>query len=295
METDEKNNKNKVENKANKEKKVVKKSNNANKKVIVTDAKIKEKKENAKIKNKPETVKKETSKAKDKKVNNKKTNAEIDGKTFKKAKIKKHKVRNVILWIVLILILVFTLCTVRKMIIFSALSSKIKAYLNATNYHERIVSTTESGANLVDYYVKDNKEKIEFSRLEDNNINKIHVYKYEGSSNVYTEYNGEKTLRIDTGLSMEINMIDELGVMNLPQLMFYSTTVSVRSEKCNDKECYYIKGYFKDSEGIFIEKATGLVLRREYENTSSNYEYNFNCVTDDIFAEPDRSEYAINE
>lgn len=290
MGTDEKNNKSKVENK---EKKVVTKSKNENKKMVAKSAEINEKKESVKTKKRPETVKKETPNTKSKKVSKK--NIENDGKTFKKAKIKKHKLRKVILWIVLILILVFTLCTVRKMIIFSALSSKIKGYLNATNYHERIVSTTESGANLVDYYVKDNKEKIEFSRLEDNNINKIHVYKYDGSSNVYTEYNGEKTLRIDTGLSMEINMIDEFGVMNLPQLMFYSTTVSVRSEKCNDKECYYIKGYFKDSEGIFIEKATGLVLRREYENTSSNYEYNFNCVTDDIFAEPDRSEYAINE
>ncbi len=185
----------------------------------------------------------------------------------------------------MILILITTLCIVRKMIIFSTLSSRIKGYLNATNYHERIISTTDKGVNVVDYYVKDNKEKLEFSKVEDNYINKMHAYKYEDSSNIYTEYNGEKSLRIDSGLSLEINMIDEFGAFSLPQLMFYSATVTVRSVKCNDKDCYYIKGYTKNSDGIFIEKATGLVLRREYTNFSSNinYEYNFNCVTDNIF------------
>ena len=293
METDEKNNKSKVENK---EKKVVTKSKNENKKMVAKSAEINEKKESVKTKKRPETVKKETPNTKSKKVSNKKKNIENDGKTFKKAKIKKHKLRKVILWIVLILILITTLCIVRKMIIFSTLSSRIKGYLNATNYHERIISTTDKGVNVVDYYVKDNKEKLEFSKVEDNYINKMHAYKYEDSSNIYTEYNGEKSLRIDSGLSLEINMIDEFGAFSLPQLMFYSATVTVRSVKCNDKDCYYIKGYTKNSDGIFIEKATGLVLRREYTNFSSNinYEYNFNCVTDNIFDEPDRSEYAIN-
>lgn len=293
METDEKNNKSKVENK---EKKVVTKSKNENKKMVAKSAEINEKKEIVKTKKRPETVKKETPNTNSKKVSKKKTNIENDGKTFKKAKIKKHKLRKVILWIVLILILITTLCIVRKMIIFSTLSSRIKGYLNATNYHERIISTTDKGVNVVDYYVKDNKEKLEFSKVEDNYINKMHAYKYEDSSNIYTEYNGEKSLRIDSGLSLEINMIDEFGAFSLPQLMFYSATVTVRSVKCNDKDCYYIKGYTKNSDGIFIEKATGLVLRREYTNFSSNinYEYNFNCVTDNIFAEPDRSEYAIN-
>ncbi len=293
METDEKNNKSKVENK---EKKVVTKSKNENKKMVAKSAEINEKKESVKTKKRPETVKKETPNTKSKKVSKKKKNIENDGKTFKKAKIKKHKLRKVILWIVLILILITTLCIVRKMIIFSTLSSRIKGYLNATNYHERIISTTDKGVNVVDYYVKDNKEKLEFSKVEDNYINKMHAYKYEDSSNIYTEYNGEKSLRIDSGLSLEINMIDEFGAFSLPQLMFYSATVTVRSVKCNDKDCYYIKGYTKNSDGIFIEKATGLVLRREYTNFSSNinYEYNFNCVTDNIFAEPDRSEYAIN-
>lgn len=293
METDEKNNKSKVENK---EKKVVTKSKNENKKMVAKSAEINEKKESVKTKKRPETVKKETPNTKSKKVSKKKKNIENDGKTFKKAKIKKHKLRKVILWIVLILILITTLCIVRKMIIFSTLSSRIKGYLNATNYHERIISTTDKGVNVVDYYVKDNKEKLEFSKVEDNYINKMHAYKYEDSSNIYTEYNGEKSLRIDSGLSLEINMIDEFGAFSLPQLMFYSATVTVRSVKCNDKDCYYIKGYTKNSDGIFIEKATGLVLRREYTNFSSNinYEYNFNCVTDNIFDEPDRSEYAIN-
>ena len=293
METDEKNNKSKVENK---EKKVVTKSKNENKKMVAKSAEINEKKESVKTKKRPETVKKETPNTKSKKVSKKKKNIENDGKTFKKAKIKKHKLRKVILWIVLILILITTLCIVRKMIIFSTLSSRIKGYLNATNYHERIISTTDKGVNVVDYYVKDNKEKLEFSKVEDNYINKMHAYKYEDSSNIYTEYNGEKSLRIDSGLSLEINMIDEFGAFSLPQLMFYSATVTVRSVKCNDKDCYYIKGYTKNSDGIFIEKATGLVLRREYTNFSSNinYEYNFNCVTDNIFAEPDRSEYEIN-
>lgn len=294
METDEKNNKSKVENK---EKKVVTKSKNENKKMVAKSAEINEKKESVKTKKRPETVKKETPNTKSKKVSKKKKNIENDGKTFKKAKIKKHKLRKVILWIVLILILITTLCIVRKMIIFSTLSSRIKGYLNATNYHERIISSTDKGVNVVDYYVKDNKEKLEFSKVEDNYINKMHAYKYEDSSNIYTEYNGEKSLRIDSGLSLEINMIDEFGAFSLPQLMFYSATVTVRSVKCNDKDCYYIKGYTKNSDGIFIEKATGLVLRREYTNFSSNinYEYNFNCVNEDIFAEPDRSEYAINE
>ena len=293
METDEKNNKSKVENK---EKKVVTKSKNENKKMVAKSAEINEKKESVKTKKRPETVKKETPNTKSKKVSKKKKNIENDGKTFKKAKIKKHKLRKVILWIVLILILITTLCIVRKMIIFSTLSSRIKGYLNATNYHERIISTTDKGVNVVDYYVKDNKEKLEFSKVEDNYINKMHAYKYEDSSNIYTEYNGEKSLRIDSGLSLEIKMIDEFGAFSLPQLMFYSATVTVRSVKCNDKDCYYIKGYTKNSDGIFIEKATGLVLRREYTNFSSNinYEYNFNCVTDNIFDEPDRSEYAIN-
>ena len=85
---------------------------------------------------------------------------------------------------------------------------------------------------------------------------------------------------------------------------------TISSEKCNGKDCYRIVLYsFGDNDGTiyYIEKETGLLLRSigvssMYANVDgekydmiTDYQYEFDVVTEEAFIEPDISEYNIED
>ena len=110
-----------------------------------------------------------------------------------------------------------------------------------------------------------------------------------------------------------------LKTNNLWELFIMGLTSNISTEECNGKVCYKIEklvpaaGY-SISQMIFehkfrivyyIEKDTGLIIREiqkrgyggnfENQDNVTDFEYEFNNVTDDVFVEPNLEEYTIKQ
>lgn len=102
---------------------------------------------------------------------------------------------------------------------------------------------------------------------------------------------------------------DFLYTENIFEFIVNSVCSSIKSAECNGKECYKIQEFYSSNflylEGgstMYIEKGTGLPVRIESgvistnngtTNTLIDYQYKFNCVTDEDLKEPDVNEYKI--
>lgn len=206
-----------------------------------------------------------------------------------------------IIGIILIILLVLTLIhTIRNYIIIRDLQNKISKYSNSTNYFVKSESTKNDGTKIImKYYQKDNKQVVFLEKTSNENEIKISRYNNGERVDVFTETKDSKAAQLDTSTLISVNIYNQLETDNKWQTFIGSIISNIRSEKCNDKECYVIKGFtsttsltFEETK-IYIDKDTGLLVKVIEDETISNREYEFNNVEDTIFVEPDISQYTL--
>ncbi len=206
-----------------------------------------------------------------------------------------------IIGIILIILLVLTLIhTIRNYIIIRNLQNKISKYSNSTNYFVKSESTKNDGTKIImKYYQKDNKQAVFLEKTSNENEIKISRYNNGERVDTFTETKDSKVAQLDTSTLISVNIYNQLETDNKWQTFIGSIISNIRSEKCNDKECYVIKGFTSTTsltfEGtkIYIDKDTGLLVKVIEDETISNREYEFNNVEDTIFIEPDISQYTL--
>lgn len=206
-----------------------------------------------------------------------------------------------IIGIILIILLVLTLIhTIRNYIIIRNLQNKISKYSNSTNYFVKSESTKNDGTKIImKYYQKDNKQAVFLEKTSNENEIKISRYNNGERVDTFTETKDSKVAQLDTSTLISVNIYNQLETDNKWQTFIGSIISNIRSEKCNDKECYVIKGFTSTTsltfEGtkIYIDKDTGLLVKVIEDETISNREYEFNNVEDTIFVEPDISQYTL--
>lgn len=225
--------------------------------------------------------------------------------------IKKYSKKLKTLKIILLIILtVFLITTGRKVIIMSRLSNKADKYVNSNNYH--IESILYKGDELlkIDSYYKDGKSLIILKSIKENLTNKISMYNNGETTNTYYETGNNKTARLnESGIGTRVQVVNYLDNSLLGHI-FASLTANIKSINRNGKECYLINNYWSSEiiqgteDLTYIEKETGLIIRQAdgttYKTSSGteiesvrDLKYEFGTVTDDIFIEPDISEYAV--
>lgn len=206
-----------------------------------------------------------------------------------------------IIGIILIILLVLTLIhTIRNYIIIRNLQNKISKYSNSTNYFVKSESTKNDGTKIImKYYQKDNKQAVFLEKTSNENEIKISRYNNGERVDTFTETKDSKVAQLDTSTLISVNIYNQLETDNKWQTFIGSIISNIRSEKCNDKECYVIKGFtsttsltFEETK-IYIDKDTGLLVKVIEDETISNREYEFNNVEDTIFIEPDISQYTL--
>lgn len=206
-----------------------------------------------------------------------------------------------IIGIILIILLVLTLIhTIRNYIIIRNLQNKISKYSNSTNYFVKSESTKNDGTKIImKYYQKDNKQAVFLEKTSNENEIKISRYNNGERVDTFTETKDSKVAQLDTSTLISVNIYNQLETDNKWQTFIGSIISNIRSEKCNDKECYVIKGFtsttsltFEETK-IYIDKDTGLLVKVIEDETISNREYEFNNVEDTIFVEPDISQYTL--
>lgn len=236
--------------------------------------------------------------------------------------IKKYNTRIKILTSVILLIfIIFTITTARKIIIVTNLQKKSSEYIKSTeNFHRVIYSYSKDYYQKTEYFKMGEKQRVIQTKLTENGkeiwqaigkekiINKYGIEVY--LVNIYKEYNGYKEVVQNKELSMNAepqSPFSQFDIEGFGKMIIHSIQSSIKTVTYNGEECYYITnfgdiGYI--ANGAYISKETGLpisIIAYEYEDDNgkkgrtpaSDYFYEFNTVTEEDFIEPDITEYKI--
>jgi len=237
----------------------------------------------------------------EKDLKTKETNMEKNEVKFIKKYNKKLRFFKIIVFVILI---IFIALTTRKMVIISDLNKKANQYVNSDNYYEKIIAYTGENMLIHDIYHKGEKTVTIMRRINENETNKITWYRNGDKTNIYWDNENQKIAELNSDGGLQVNIVNYLQTNNFFELLIASITTNIKSVEYNRKECYIVTNYFgpnilrTENDGAWIEKDTGLMIKNtggmgSALGTVNNFEYEFGNVSDDIFIEPDISEYEV--
>lgn len=260
---------------------------------------------NNKKKNKEEKEKKKKEKTENKTNNKEKTlnknveEEQNDDLTFKRVEMKEekkdHKVLKFFLMLLMILIAAYCVFFSRNLIILDSIYDNMCEIEGNSNYSYE-VTKTENGEEIskITYYKKDNVERVDIQD-KDKQINTItdleenQVTTWNPETKEASIYNTTTNPKIRLPLEESINYQESRAFMGLTSLIY--------SEECNFKDCYVIvqlcsPSSIDCSQKTWIDKSTGLVVKREYLNCVVEYN-NIEMNNVDIIETPDLRDYKI--
>lgn len=256
---------------------------------------------------KKETKKEKVEKAEVKKEGTKKTNPENkkDDLTFKKVEMtqdgkktlnemdkkekKSHGFIKAILILLMIVIAAYCIFFVRNLIILNSISDKMSELNECTNFSYASVSKAKdnSSETTIEYYKKDNLERLDI---------------HKDGATITTWYDSDsdkKVISIPVNREAEVSTVADWEFLHLPvetnlnyqnSIAYMSLVSYIYSEEYNSKDCYVIS--FGEGQKTWIDKETGLVLKRETEQNVVEYsDIRMNELTD--IYEPDLTGYEV--
>ena len=212
-----------------------------------------------------------------------------------------RKVLKIIGIIILVIFILLLIHTVRNYIIISKLVEKISAYTDSQNYNAKFINTDKSGTiTVMNYYKKDNKQANFIERTYNGNITKLLFYNNGETVNLYAEDAENKTVEKNSEGFMAIMISSEIEFdkeTNFFIKFLLTSTALITSEKCEGQDCYKLRNILNlyNGETYYINKNSGLTVKNINNDFTVVKEYNFDCVEDSIFTEPDISEYKVIE
>ena len=282
----------------NKKEKKDNKSKKEEKTKVRNDKNNKKKKKKEKEKKKKEKTENKTNN-KEKTLNKNVEEEQNDDLTFKRVEMKEekkdHKVLKFFLILLMILIAAYCVFFSRNLIILDSIYDNMCETEGNSNYSYE-VTKTENGEEIskITYYKKDNVERVDIqdkdkqintiTDLEENQVTTWNPEKKEASI-----YNTTTNPKIRLPLEESINYQESRAFMGLTSLIY--------SEECNSKDCYVIvqpcsPSSIDCSQKTWIDKSTGLVIKREYLNCVVEYN-NIEMNNVDIIETPDLRDYKI--
>lgn len=214
------------------------------------------------------------------------------------------KILKTILIILLVLFVLFLLHSFRNFMIIRKLQKSIEPYLSSTNYHLHSINSQDNGDSIVmDYYKKGSKETSIIERVSEKNPAKISTYKDDESVTTYIDTPSEKYVTPNRNIVLSINIYNWSESDNNWQTFLISAFCNIRTSKYNEKDCYIISNFFSpyflydsfDSNLLYVEKDTGLLLKTQVGSMVSERSYEFNTVNDSFFVQPNINEYTLKE
>ncbi len=215
---------------------------------------------------------------------------------MKNKKIK--KILKITALIVLVIIILVLIHTIRNFVIIKEIQNNASKYLASTNYHIKSVATEEDGVIVTaNYYEKDNKQTMIMERNMNGKIAKMSMYNNGERTNIYYDNEEEKTVQLDAEVALWFEIFDCLETENDWQTFIMSITTKISKTQYNEKECYIVNLSMNGNEKneYYIEKDTGLYVKANIAGQIAEREYEFNNVSDEVFVEPDVSEYRVQE
>lgn len=195
------------------------------------------------------------------------------------------KIIAIILFFLVILVIIHT---TRNFVIILSLQDRIQVYSNSTNYHIKSFSTFGDGIQTETDYYKNDLKSLKIVKKQVDEMKMI-TRSFSDGENIktYMEIGENKTVMENGSELFENETISNgLELANI----FNCLISKISSTKIDGKQCYKI-GYFFGPRELYIEKDTGLIIKNMVNEQYINYEFEFNNVEDNIFEEPDISEY----
>ena len=208
------------------------------------------------------------------------------------------KIVGIILAVLIVLVLIHT---IRNYVIITRLQENIQKYESSNNYSIKSVSSSNDMILTMDYYTKDNKKVLIMERNDHGKIVTMSTYDNGERKNIFWDIaeTNEKRVQTNSEILLEINIYNGLENENKIQTFLASIFTKVRETEYKGKKCYIISGYMNsfdfDKSEKYIEKDTGLCIKSTDSLGQVEKEYEFNKVNDEIFMEPDISQYQIQE
>lgn len=213
------------------------------------------------------------------------------------------KVVKIILIILLVIIVVFLTNAVIKFMIAKQLSENVKQYTSSENYHIKSISYDSDGTQITMNYYKKNDKELTIMEIDKNGTtDKISIYNNGSRKDVFYDNSEGKKVELNTDLTIDVQIYDYFDMQSNLQLFGSNMFAKIKKVDYNGKECYLLNNSFTltylwgaEVDEIYIEKDTGLVVKSNIDNHISEREYEFDNVQDEIFAEPDISQYKLIE
>ena len=256
-------------------------------------------KENKNKKEKGKKIKKEKNKREE--ISKEEINEE--DLTFKRVEVKpeikkEHKGLKFFLTLLIIVIGAYCIFFSRNFIILNGIYNKMSELNNLENYsYEMIRKENDEEITKIIYYKKDNVERID---LKDKKQEVNTIIDLE-SNTVTTWYPEEKTASVHdlVKVSAKIHLPLEESINYQETRAFMGLTSLIYTGEYNSKECYVIKtlctpGMMDCSQKTWIDKDTGLVLKREYLNYTIEYS-NIELNNVRNIETPDLREYEVEK
>lgn len=213
---------------------------------------------------------------------------------------------KIILLIIVVLLVLFLIHAIRNYVIITSLQNKVKPYTQSTNFHIKSVANEGDGTEItINMYQKENRQVIILERSKDGKVtNKISSYNNGERIDTFYESNESKIVKLNSANSISIEVVDYLKTDNKWQNFIYGIPTIIKTTNYNGKICYkvnnflspyYLLDYDTTKNNLIIEKDTGLCLKNETGKIITERTYEFDSVNDDIFAEPDISQYKLQE
>lgn len=210
------------------------------------------------------------------------------------------KFLKVCLIVIAIILIIVVIHTVRNFTIITNLQNNIKQYSSSTNYHLKSINKGTSDTMTVDYYTKDGKQVVFQERKVNNNITKISMYNNGEKIVSYYDTPTDKIVKtnIPSAISVNITSYFEDFTDNTMSKIWMSMFLKIQKTEVNNKTCYAVSELIPKSNSVdieYIEKDTGLCVKAMMFDETVEKEYEFNNVNDEIFVEPDISQYKVEE
>ncbi|MCI9038477.1 MAG: hypothetical protein HFJ29_01120 [Clostridia bacterium] len=216
-------------------------------------------------------------------------------------KEKMKKILKIVLIVVFIIFMLFMINTIRKLIIIKELQRNVSKYTSSTNYHIKSVGSGMSDGitTTINSYNKEGKRLVILERSKEGKVeDKISMYDNGERKSTFSETGDEKKADIDSDFNFSMVVYDYFGeTSNNMQLLCMAIASKVENIEYNGKKCYRIALQETNTEisEVYIEKETGLVIRTHFGSAIAEREYEFDTVQDEIFVEPDISQYKLVE
>lgn len=217
-------------------------------------------------------------------------------------KYRKHlKVLNMIILSIVILVIGLTVNTIRKVTIIKDMQNKILEYSNSNNYYIKATKHENNEETIIETYKKDNVILQKITRNSKEGESSLINYSKNKKINTYIDSGTSKIAVVDVENPItETNVENWVYTQNEKECIMAAFMSSIKREKLDGKYVYRIKNFYPaqkfitdfDNFYFYIDKETGLMIKNS-ENDGTNYEYQFNVVTDKDLIEPNIEEYTI--